>query len=90
MRRLHLPPIVRPHQVRVVLVPARPTRPRCRICGRERLSKEDYAWRRKNGYAVWRCQHRRPSPSNRRGLLEAGGVIAALAACACFTAWGRW
>jgi hypothetical protein len=72
----------RPKQTRVVSIPARPNRPRCQLCGRERLSREEYAWRRKNGYAVWRCQHRRPSPSRSRELMEAVSVVAALAACA--------
>jgi hypothetical protein len=71
----------RPKEVRIVSTPARPQRRRCPICGRERLSREEYAWRRKNGYTAWRCQHRKPNPSNRRGLIEAGGVITALVAC---------
>lgn len=72
----------RPRETRIVSHPAQPSRPRCGLCGRERLSPEEYAWRRKNGYAVWRCQHRRPSPSRSRELMEAVSVVAALAACA--------
>ena len=72
----------RPKEVRIVSVPALPNRPRCGLCGRERLSREEYNWRRRNGHAVWRCQHRRPSPSRSRDLKEALAVVAALAACA--------
>lgn len=72
----------RPKEVRIRSIPARPNRPRCTLCGRERLSREEYAWRRRNGYAVWRCQHRRPSPSRSRELTEAIGVLAALTALA--------
>ena len=72
----------RPRETRIVSYPTRSSRLRCRLCGRERLSREEYAWRRANGYAVWRCQHRRPSPSRSRELTEAMGVVAALAACA--------
>lgn len=70
----------RPKEVRIVSMPARPERPRCPLCGRERLSREEYNWRRRNGYAVWRCQHRRPSP-RRRGheLAEAVGIVIAVA-----------
>jgi hypothetical protein len=69
-----------------VSIPARPGRPRCSICGREKLSREEFAWRRKNGLAVWYCQHRRPSPTYRREVLEAGGVIAALVIYICLLA----
>lgn len=69
-------------ETRIVSVPARPHRPRCIICGRERLSREEYNWRRRHGYTVWRCQHRRPAPSRNRSFTEAVGVIAALAAYA--------
>jgi hypothetical protein len=69
----------RPKETRIVSVPARPSRPKCHLCGRERLSREEYAWRRKNGYAVWRCQHRRPSPSRSGELWEALVLIAMLA-----------
>ena len=72
----------RPKQTRITSHPARPARSRCRICGRERLSREEYAWRRKNGYAVWRCQHRRPAPSRGRELTEAMGLVAVMTACA--------
>jgi hypothetical protein len=72
----------RPKQVRIVSMPARPSRARCTICGRERLSREEYAWRRKHGYAVWRCQHRRPSRTRRRDLVQSVGVLVAVAATA--------
>ena len=72
----------RPKEVRIRSVPARPNRPQCALCGRERLSREEYAWRRKNGYAVWRCQHRRPAPSRGCELTEAMGLVAVLTACA--------
>lgn len=62
---------------------ARANRAHCPICGRERLSREELGWQRDNGLAVWRCQHRRPSPSLRAELLDAAGVIAALLACIC-------
>lgn len=68
----------KPKVTRVVSAPTRQQGPTCRICGRRRLSREEYNWRRRNGYAVWRCQHRRANPSQRRGLVQAGGVIAAL------------
>jgi hypothetical protein len=86
MRRWYLPPPSGPREVRVVSIPVRSGRPRCPICGREKLSREDYAWRRKNGLAVWHCQHRRPSPTHRREVLEAGGVIAVLVVCICLLA----
>jgi hypothetical protein len=54
----------------------------CRICGRRKLSREEYAWRRRNGYAVWRCQHRRPSPKRNRDLTQALSLVAVLTACA--------
>jgi hypothetical protein len=74
----------RPKVARVVSVPSRSKgAQQCLVCGRRRLSREEYNWRRRNGYAVWRCQHRRANPSQRRGLLQAGGVIAALVACIC-------
>jgi hypothetical protein len=69
-------------EVRVISVPARPNRPTCQLCGRQKLSREEYNWRRRNGYAVWRCQHRRQVPSHNRDLIEASGVIAALVVCA--------
>jgi hypothetical protein len=53
----------------------------CRICGRRKLSRLELNWRRRNGYAVWRCQHRRPLPTTRRDLFEAGGVIVGLVLC---------
>jgi hypothetical protein len=66
----------------VVSTPARSKgTQQCRVCGRRRLSREEYNWRRRNGYAVWRCQHRRSNPSQRRELVQAGGVIAGLVAC---------
>jgi hypothetical protein len=68
---------------RVVSTLTRRQGPQCGTCGRHRLSREEYNWRRRNGYAVWRCQHRRPSPKRNRGLIEAGGVIAGLVACIC-------
>jgi hypothetical protein len=71
----------RPREVSIRSVPVRTNRPRCKLCGRERLSREEFNWRRKNGLAVWRCQHRRPSPTVRHDLIEAGGVIAALVVC---------
>jgi hypothetical protein len=69
-------------ETRVVSIPARPNRPRCQLCGRERLSREEYAWRRKNGYPVWRCQHRRRAPKRNRDLTEALSLVAVLTACA--------
>ncbi len=71
----------RPKQTRITMRSVR-SRPKCSICGREWLSREEYAWRRKSGFAVWRCQHRRPSPNRNRELKEAAAVVAALAACA--------
>jgi hypothetical protein len=65
---------------RIIAVPPRPYRPRCVICGRERLSREEFAWRRRNGLVVWRCQHRRAAPS--RGIAGDVGVIALVAAFA--------
>ena len=78
----------RPKEVRIVSMPARPNRPQCTLCGRERLSREEYAWRRKNGYAVWRCQHRRPSPTVKHDLMQASWVLVALVACICILT--RW
>lgn len=71
----------RPKEVRVVSMPASSQGSTCRICGRRKLTRKEYNWRRQHGYAVWRCQHRRPSPSRRAGLIDAGGVIVALVAC---------
>lgn len=79
----------RPRETRIVSHPARPSRPRCGLCGRERLSREEYAWRRKNGFAVWRCQHRRPSPSHGGELWEAVTLIGMLAAGALAAALHR-
>jgi hypothetical protein len=73
----------RPKVTRVVSAPIRSQGPHCPICGRRRLSREEYNWRRRNGYAVWRCQHRRRSSTGKRGLVEAGGLIAGLVACIC-------
>jgi hypothetical protein len=66
---------------RIVSTPAPSQGSTCRICGRRKLARKEYNWRRQNGYAVWRCNHRRPSPTGRRDLLEAVGVVAALVAC---------
>lgn len=68
-------------EIHIRSLPARPHRPRCGICGRERLSREEYNWRRRNGYAVWRCQHRRPAAPRRQGVLGDLSVVAALAVC---------
>lgn len=72
----------RPREVRIRSIPARPNRPRCQLCGRERLSREEYAWRRKNGLPVWRCQHGRRSPKRRRDLAQSVGVVIAIAVTA--------
>lgn len=66
--------------VRIVSSPKRPQGMRCRVCGRRELSRDEYNWRRRNGYAVWRCQHRRKAP--RHSITGDLGVVAALAACA--------
>jgi hypothetical protein len=77
-----------PRQPAVVSIRSAPARPnysprtQCPICGRRRLARKEFNWRRGNGLAVWRCNHRRPSTSTRHDLLDAGGVIAALATCA--------
>lgn len=55
---------------------------RCRMCDRIRLTRAQYAWRRANGLAVWRCQHRRPAPKPARDLVEAVALIVVLAVCA--------
>jgi hypothetical protein len=68
--------------VRVVSAPTRPQGPQCSTCGRRRLSREEYNWRRRNGYAVWRCQHRRPSPKRHRDLVQSVGVVVAVAVTA--------
>lgn len=66
--------------VRVVSTPAPSQGSTCRVCGRRKLTRNEYNWRRRNGYAVWRCQHRRSSSTVRHDLLEAVGVIAVLVA----------
>jgi hypothetical protein len=68
---------------RAVSTPKHPSGATCRVCGRRKLSGEEYNWRRRNGHAVWRCQHRKPNPSQRRGLVQAGGLIAGLVVCLC-------
>ncbi len=78
--RWRLPLPTRPRVIPVSPRSTQPGRDRCAICGRRKLSSTEYNWRRKNGYAAWRCQHRRPSPSAHRDLLEAVGVIAFLGA----------
>lgn len=72
-------------QVRIVSIPARPQRSRCSLCGREWLSREEYAWRRRNGLPVWRCQHRRPGAKRNRDLTQALSLVALLTACALVT-----
>jgi hypothetical protein len=59
-------------------ITSRPARGRCGLCGRIRLSRSEYAWRRANGLPVWRCQHRRRPRSPNRDLIDALLVIAAL------------
>jgi hypothetical protein len=68
---------------RAVSTPKQPSGATCRVCGRRKLSRDEYNWRRRNRYAVWRCQHRKPNPSQRRGLVQAGGLIAGLVVCLC-------
>lgn len=60
-------------------ITSRPARGRCGLCGRIRLSRSEYAWRRANGLPVWRCQHRRRPPSPNRDVVDALLVIVALA-----------
>jgi hypothetical protein len=48
----------RPKMVRIQSAPAPSRGKACRVCGRRKLTREEYNWRRRNGYAVWRCQHR--------------------------------
>jgi hypothetical protein len=66
--------------VRIVSAPAASQWPTCRVCGRRKLTRDEHNWRRRNGYAAWRCQHRRPSPNRRKDLIGAGGSIVALVA----------
>jgi hypothetical protein len=75
--------VSRPLHVRSTRVISRAgSRRQCRVCGRVRLSRSEYAWRRANGYAVWRCQHRRPSRKPSQDVVEAIGVMVAVAVTA--------
>lgn len=79
--RWRLPLPSKPREIQVSSRPMRLSRDCCMVCGRRKLSRTEFNWRRENGYAVWRCRHRRPSPTVRHDLIEAGGVIAALVVC---------
>jgi hypothetical protein len=59
---------------------SRPVMRRCGLCGRVRLSRSQYAYRRVHGLPVWRCQHWRRARKQNRDLAEALGVVVLLMA----------
>lgn len=77
----------RAQAVRIVSTPAPSQGSTCRTCGRRKLTRTEYNWRRRNGYALRRCQHWRPSPTGKHDLMQAGGVLVALVTCICVLAW---
>ncbi len=71
-------------------ITARPVRGECGLCGRRRLSRSEYAWRRANNLPVWRCQHRRTTNVAKRELVRTLVLLAALAMVCAGAAVLQW